>query len=65
MKLEIELQTKFLSVNNESLIRPVNKIMTDVNTGDDNDIDKNEKYSKISKNERYHQINGISFMNYT
>ena len=65
MKLEIKLQTKFLSVNNESLIRPVNKIMTDVNTGDDNDIDKNEKYGKILKNERYHQINGISFMNYT
>ena len=39
--------------------------MTDINTGDDNDIDKNEKYSKILKNERYHQINGIGFMNYT
>ena len=65
MKVKIKLQAKFLSVNNESLIRPVNKIMTDVNTGDDNDIDKNEKYDKILKNERYHQINGISFMNYT
>lgn len=47
MKVKIKLQAKFLSVNNEHLIRPVNNIMTNINTGDDDDIDKNEKYSKI------------------
>ena len=57
--------TKEIPVNNEHLIRPINKIMTNVNTGDDDNIDKNEKYSKILKNGRYHQSNEISFVNYT
>ena len=64
MKLKIKLKTKFLSVNNDHLIQLVNKIMTYTNTGDDDDIDKNEKYSKTSKNGRYYQSTEVSFMNY-
>ena len=55
-----------IPVNNEHLIRPVNKMITNTITGDDNDdIDKNEKYSKMSKNGRYHEGNEICFINYT
>ena len=61
---KINFKTKFPYVSNVHLIQLVSKILANMNTGDDDDIDNNLMYSKILKNGRYHQSNEYSFMNY-